>query len=95
MVAQAFHVAYWDYIGWKDHFANPAFAVRQKELATANGLSGIYTPQLVRNGRDWRNWQDVNFKGQACAAITLRRSDGADGFEARVAPATTTGGTGR
>ena len=96
VVAQAFHVTYWDYIGWKDRFANPAFAVRQKEVATANGLSGIYTPQLVRNGRDWRNWrlpwQDVDFTGQAGAAITLRRSDGADGFEARVVPASASGG---
>ena len=57
VVAQAFHVAYWDYIGWKDPFANPAFTSRQREVAEANSLSGIYTPQLVRNGRDWSNWR--------------------------------------
>lgn len=96
VVAQAFHVAYWDYIGWKDRFAHPGFTARQKELAAANGLSGIYTPQLVRNGRDWNNWrlpwQAIDFKAPARAAITLRRSDDADGFEARVTPAATAGG---
>jgi hypothetical protein len=90
VVAQAFHVAYWDYIGWKDAFANPAFAVRQREVAAINKLSGIYTPQLVRNGHDWTNWrmpwQTIDFKAPSHAEITLRRSDGADAFEARVTP---------
>ena len=95
VVAQAFHVAYWDYIGWKDRFANPAFTVRQKEIAAANSLSGIYTPQLVRNGRDWRNWrlpgQVIDIKAPARAAITLRQSESADAFEARVTPVVATG----
>lgn len=95
VVAQAFHVAYWDYIGWKDRFANPAFTVRQKEVAAANSLSGIYTPQLVRNGRDWRNWrlpgQVIDFQAPTRAAITLRQSESADAFEARVTPVVTTG----
>jgi len=95
VVAQAFHVAYWDYIGWKDRFANPAFAVRQKEIAAANGLSGIYTPQLVRNGSDWRNWrlpgQVIDFKAPARAKITLRQSDSTDAFEAQVMPVAASG----
>jgi hypothetical protein len=94
VVAQAFHVAYWDYIGWKDRFADPAFTARQKEVAAANSLNGIYTPQLVRNGHDWRqwrqSWQDIDFKAVARAAITLRQSDGSDGFEARVTPGVAT-----
>src|SRR6187551_3846505 len=47
-VVQAFHVGYWDYIGWVDRFANPAHTARQKQVAAANQLSGIYTPQVVR-----------------------------------------------
>lgn len=90
VVAQAFHVAYWDYIGWKDRFADPTFTARQRELASANGLSGIYTPQLVRNGRDWRGWQTAlqgtGSQPIALASIALRRSEGADGFEAVVTP---------
>jgi hypothetical protein len=52
----AFHVDYWDYIGWKDVFAQPAFAQRQGALARAGGASGVYTPQVFVNGRDDRNW---------------------------------------
>lgn len=52
----AFHVDYWDYIGWKDAFAQPAFAQRQGALARTGGASGVYTPQLFVNGRDDRNW---------------------------------------
>ncbi|WP_342618556.1 DUF1223 domain-containing protein [Rhodoferax sp. GW822-FHT02A01] len=90
VVAQAFHVAYWDYIGWKDPFANPAFTVRQREIAFANRLSGIYTPQLVRNGRDWANWrqslQAVDFNASAKATIHLQGGTRANAFEARVTP---------
>ena len=52
----AFHVDYWDYIGWKDVFAQPAFAQRQGALARNGGASGVYTPQVFVNGRDDRNW---------------------------------------
>lgn len=90
VVAQAFHVAYWDYIGWKDPYASPAFTVRQKEVAAANRLSGIYTPQLVRNGRDWRTWrlplQTVETAAPARADITIRKTETANLFEALVRP---------
>jgi hypothetical protein len=90
VVAQAFHVAYWDYIGWKDRFANTAYTARQRELAATNGQRGIYTPQVVRNGQDWTQWrqpwQTWDNQSLARAAITLRRSEGADGFEAQVVP---------
>ena len=95
VVAQAFHVAYWDYIGWKDPFTNPAFTNRQKEIAYANRLSGIYTPQVVRNGHDWANWrqplQAIDFNASAKAAITLQSSARANLFEARVTPVTASG----
>jgi hypothetical protein len=56
-VAQAFHVGYWDYIGWVDRFATPANTTRQNELARANHLNNIYTPQIVRDGKDWPLWR--------------------------------------
>lgn len=52
----AFHVDYWDYIGWKDAFAQPAFAQRQSALAANGGASGVYTPQIFVNGKDDRSW---------------------------------------
>jgi hypothetical protein len=52
----AFHVDYWDYIGWKDIFAQPAFSQRQKNYKKENRLSSIYTPGFVVNGKEWRGW---------------------------------------
>jgi hypothetical protein len=87
VVAEAFHVAYWDYIGWKDRFAQPLFSARQKDLAAQNRLSGIYTPQLVRNGHDWHDYKQVTEPQlPAKARISLQRVGETDGFEARVEP---------
>jgi hypothetical protein len=55
-VALAFHVSYWDYLGWKDRFAQPQFNQRQREQLSVNGARGPYTPQLVVNGRDAPGW---------------------------------------
>jgi len=52
VVALALHVDYWDYIGWKDSFARPGHAVRQRGYARASGRSMVYTPQMIVNGRD-------------------------------------------
>lgn len=52
VIALALHVDYWDYLGWKDHFANPAFTKRQKLYARAAGHRMIYTPQIIIGGRD-------------------------------------------
>ena len=86
-VVQAFHVGYWDYIGWVDRFANPAHTSRQRQLASLNGLSSIYTPQLVRNGRDWRDYGGALGGGEAARVhIALQKNEG-DMFEAQVSPA--------
>ena len=50
VIALSLHVDYWDYIGWADEFADPAFTVRQKAYAHAAGERMIYTPQVVVNG---------------------------------------------
>jgi len=85
-VVQAFHVGYWDYIGWVDRFASPAYTARQKQVASWNHQSGVYTPQLVRNGQDWRDYSRVLSSAEtARARITLQRS-GDDAFEALVTP---------
>jgi len=54
LVVLAFHVDYWNYLGWQDRFSQRRFTERQQELVRANGLRTAYTPQLVLNGRDFR-----------------------------------------
>jgi hypothetical protein len=51
ILALSLHVDYWDYIGWKDAFAQPAFTVRQKGYAAAGGHRMIYTPQMIIAGQ--------------------------------------------
>jgi len=52
VVPLALHVDYWDYIGWKDDFAQPQFTKRQKDYARAVGSRTIYTPQMIVGGQD-------------------------------------------
>jgi hypothetical protein len=47
----SFHVDYWDYIGWKDPFANRAYTLRQREYARSLAERYVYTPQMIINGR--------------------------------------------
>ncbi len=50
IIALSFHVDYWDYIGWKDKYANPEYTKRQRNYAGHLGMGYIYTPQLVVQG---------------------------------------------
>ena len=52
VIALALHVDYWDYIGWKDEFAQPKFTTRQRAYARQAGSRMIYTPQMVIAGLD-------------------------------------------
>ena len=51
VLALAFHVDYWDYIGWKDSFAHPIFSKRQKTYARLASQTAVYTPQFMINGQ--------------------------------------------
>ena len=51
VIALALHVDYWDYIGWKDSFANPAYSARQHAYAAAADAATVYTPQMVIDGQ--------------------------------------------
>ena len=54
LVPLAFHVDYWDRLGWTDRFANPQHTRRQQAMAALAGSRFVHTPQFLRNGRDWR-----------------------------------------
>lgn len=51
VLALNFAVTYWDQLGWKDSFAQPAFTNRQWEYARAGGRANVQTPQLIVDGR--------------------------------------------
>jgi hypothetical protein len=52
VIALALHVDYWDYLGWKDKFADPKFTARQKAYAKAIRDRMVYTPQMIVQGQD-------------------------------------------
>lgn len=53
-VPVAFHVQYWDYIGWKDHYATRENGQRQSLYANLKRASTVYTPAFMVNGKSWR-----------------------------------------
>ena len=52
VVPVAFHVSYWDRLGWTDRFASEAFTRRQYDYAARWGSGSVYTPAFVQNGRE-------------------------------------------
>src|SRR5439155_14929782 len=55
-ITVAFHVDYWDHLGWKDPFSSKTFSERQGKYATAWQNESIYTPGFVWNAIEWRGW---------------------------------------
>jgi hypothetical protein len=56
IIPVAFHVTYWDYLGWSDPFAEKTYDQRQVAYKRAGHLRSVYTPGLVVNGNEWRGW---------------------------------------
>lgn len=77
VVALAFHVDYWDRLGWKDRFARAAFTERQAFQHASNGARFSYTPQIVVDGRDRTDWPSAAVplasRPTASIEVTLRR----------------------
>lgn len=60
VVALAYHVDYWNYLGWNDTMASKDNTARQYAYARTMGRSGVYTPQAIVNGRDHMNGADLS-----------------------------------
>jgi len=54
VLALAFHVDYWNYLGWKDPYAQARFSARQRDASRRNRARVVYTPQLLLDGADYR-----------------------------------------
>ena len=74
IVPVAFHVDYWDNLGWRDRFASAQWTARQRTYAANWGSDSVYTPGFVRDGREWRQWAGSN---NAAALANADKSDGA------------------
>lgn len=81
-VPVAYHVDYWDYIGWKDPFASPEHTQRQRAYARRWAQGSVYTPAVVLQGQPWRGWRhDQAFiagRDDAPAGILQLTRDGQD-----------------
>jgi hypothetical protein len=71
VVALAFHVDYWDRLGWKDRFASPAFTQRQAEQVRTSGARFSYTPQVLIDGADRPDWPAASISGRARPQATV------------------------
>ncbi|MES9942598.1 MAG: DUF1223 domain-containing protein [Candidatus Thiodiazotropha sp. 6PLUC2] len=56
LIPMAFHVDYWDGLGWPDRFASSAFSQRQRDYRHSGALGSVYTPGFVVDGQEWRGW---------------------------------------
>ncbi|WP_206355547.1 DUF1223 domain-containing protein [Vibrio maerlii] len=52
----AYHVDYWDYLGWKDKFASKAFSQKQRLYRAYGVVGSVYTPGFVVDGDEWRGF---------------------------------------
>jgi hypothetical protein len=84
----AFHVDYWNYLGWKDPFSLPVSSERQEQYGDALRVNQSYTPQMIVNGKTEfvgsdrrRAWKVVNaaLDLPALASVTLQVKTNADG----------------
>lgn len=67
-VPVAFHVDYWDYLGWRDPWSSKTFTDRQHAYAGAWRSDSVYTPCFVVNGKEWRGWS----RSQSVPASTTK-----------------------
>jgi hypothetical protein len=70
-VALAFHVDYWDRLGWTDRFSAPQYTERQHETMRMSGGRFVYTPQVLIGGRDFAQWRS-SAPSRAISAINAR-----------------------
>ena len=90
VIPLAFHVDYWDSLGWKDRFAQPQFTQRQSASMHTTGARFAYTPQFVIDGRDSPRWTMLApsaLAAKANPAVGLRLEQDASALQLTVTPA--------
>ena len=73
VIPLAFHVDYWDRLGWKDRFATAGYTERQYAAMRAGHARFVYTPQVLVQGRDFPGWRaETRGAAAAIAAVNAR-----------------------
>jgi hypothetical protein len=93
-VPVAFHVTYWDKLGWRDAFAATEFTRRQYDYADLWRSGSVYTPCFVRGGREWHPTAPVPLEGEVRGSEVgqlVVRYDGKGKCEVRFSPRASAG----
>ena len=77
VVTLAYHVDYWNYLGWADPFAQARFTERQRFVNARIRNRTVYTPQLMLDGKDYRQGLSYSTFQEQVAALN-REKPGAD-----------------
>lgn len=92
-VPLAFHVDYWDRLGWRDRFSSREWTERQGRYAALWRSESVYTPAVVLNGNELRNWSGASLtvpNDKAAGLLAATTSDGKKfAIEFRPAPGAT------
>ena len=78
-VPVAFHVDYWNKLGWRDRFSAPRWTERQRNYAALWRNDSVYTPAVVLNGDESRNWAEARVSQpneKQTGFLTAKTSDG-------------------
>jgi hypothetical protein len=78
-VPVAFHVDYWDYLGWRDPWGSKDFSNRQRAYAGAWSSGSIYTPGFVLNGKEWRDWSGAGLGPSPKSNVGILQATSNDG----------------
>jgi len=75
-VPLAFHVDYWDRLGWRDPFAAKEWTARQYQYSEAWKSESVYTPGFVLDGREWMERSAPKPSSEKSGALKLSISNG-------------------
>jgi len=88
-VPLAFHVDYWDRLGWRDRFSSREWTERQGRYAALWGGDSVYTPAVVHNGRELRNWSGAGVSGpnEKASGVLIAKTADRQNFTIEFRPA--------
>ncbi|RTZ59011.1 MAG: DUF1223 domain-containing protein [Gammaproteobacteria bacterium] len=79
IVPLAWHVDYWNYLGWRDPYSSKRWSQRQRDYRRSGGLAAVYTPAFAVNGDEWKGWfgaRQIPAPSARTGALKMRLEDG-------------------